>query len=185
MMVLTEEKINTNATTYFKTGEKYGFINDTFIEKYGDKIVSAPYSMTSEGSNSFNGGLIAHIIKMTANAIKINDGLPEDKQVSKESLIKVCFLHQVGKANMFIENDSSWHKERGMNYKWNEEEVALKVVEKSLKCITRCNIELSDAEYDGIALYGGEFANRPLIAEGERNAAIIKAANVITIIELK
>jgi hypothetical protein len=184
-MVLTEEKIESNAKTYFKTGEKYGFINDAFIEKYGEALMNAPYSKTDEGPNCFDGGLIQHIIAMTKHALSINESLSEGKQVVKESLIKVCFLHQIGKANMFVKNDSKWHIDRGLLYEFNDEEVALKVAEKSLKYLSVCGISLTEDEYDAIALYGSEFANRPLKTDGERIAAIIKAANVITIIDEK
>ena len=184
-MVLTEEKIEKNISTFVKTGEKYGFVNDEFIELYGEDLMNAPASMTEEGHNCFNGGLVDHIIRMTAHALKINDGLAPSKQVGKESLIKVCFLHQIGKAKMFKPNTSSWHLERGINFAWNEETIALKVAENSIKYIMNTGIKLTEDEYDAIMLYGGEFTNRPLKSEGERISSIVKAANIIAIIEEK
>jgi hypothetical protein len=184
-MTLTEEKIESNAKTYFKTGEKYGFINDAFIENYGEAMMEAPYSKTEEGHNCFNGGLIDHIIKMTKHALAINENLSEDKVVEKETLIKVCFLHQIGKANMFTPNDSKWHLDRGINYEFNDETVALPVGSKSLEIANECGIELSTSEHQAIALYGSEFGNRDFNHDSVRIGAIIKAANLLTIIDEK
>lgn len=185
MTTLTEETIEKNAAKYFKTGEKRGFMTDEFIEKYGEVLVEAPYSKTDEGPNCFDGGLLDHVVKMTKHALDIHANLSEDKKVDEESLIKVCLLHQIGKANMFVKNDSKWHLDRGINYEFNDETVSLPVATKSLEIANECGIQLSTTEHQAIALYGSEFGNRDFTHESIRIGAIVKAANILTIIDNK
>jgi hypothetical protein len=186
-MSLSTEDIKKNTKTFFATGEKYNFTNDKLVELIGDKLMTAPATMTSEGYNSFEGGLIAHIIDLTGHALKINELLPEEKRANKESLIKVCFLHQIGKANMFVKRDSQWHIDRGMFYQFNEETPALTVAQWSTEFLTRANLigELTEAERMAIMIIPTEFGNRKLNDDSERIAAVVKAATLTAIIQEK
>ena len=54
--------------------------------------------------NAFPGGLIDHILKTTKYAIGINKLLPQSYEVDAQSIVKVCFLHQIGKTFLYKKN---------------------------------------------------------------------------------
>jgi len=186
-MSLTTEQVTKNAQTFFKTGEKYGFTNEKLIELIGDKLIKAPATMTDEGYNSFDGGLIAHIIDLTGHALKINDSLPEDKRVNKESLIKVCFLHQIGKFDMFVKQDSDWHIKRGLNYKFNDATPAMTVANCTVSALSEAKLfeSLEQNEREAIMLIPTDIGHRKLNHECERIAGLVKSATIIAILQEK
>ena len=53
--------------------------------------------------NAFPGWLLDHIITTTKYAVDINLTLPEELRVENESLVKVCFIHQIGKTFLCFE----------------------------------------------------------------------------------
>lgn len=151
--MLTEEKIKNNAKKFFETGTKYGFMNDSLMNFLGPEFIGAPASTSDKMHNAFEGGLIDHSLRVTKYAVSLNDLLPESMRVDKVSLVKVCCLHQIGKAKLFKYNDSDWHRERGMMYEYRDDLVALSVGERSAKDIMKHGIDLTDEEYQAILNY--------------------------------
>ena len=184
-MALTKEKVEKNATKYNKTAEKYGFINEALLKLLGLDFFTAPATSATKSFNAFEGGLVAHILNITKYAVKINEMLPEDKRVNTDSLIKVSCLHQIGKNVMFEPNQSSWHRERGIMYGWNEAELDLTVPERSLRYATKAEIELTDDEHYAICKYNNDFSNKPMNRDAYKLAAILRIANLIAVIEDK
>jgi hypothetical protein len=184
-MSLSKEEIIKNAKTFFKTGEKYGFINDALIDDIGNDIMNAPCTLDDKGYNSFEGGLVQHALNCTKYALSLNKSLPEDKQVADKSLITVAILHQIGKAKMFVQNTQQWQLDKGINYSFSEGTSALNVSQLTLKYIWKYKLDITEDEYDAIALYGSEFGGRPFSTLGVRIAAIIKSANIIAMTEEK
>jgi hypothetical protein len=184
--MLSKERVLKNAKRFNDTGLKYGFINDKLIELLGVEFISAPACGTTNLYNAYEGGLIQFILTVTKYAISINDILPENKKVTPESLIKVCFLHQIGKANMFVEQKSQWHKDnKGENYTFNDELLSLTVAERSVYYIMKAGIEISEDEVFAIFNYNSDFAHKPLKNEGEKMASILKVAIMAATIESK
>jgi hypothetical protein len=178
-MSLTKEKILKNAKKFHETGVKFGFINDELMGLLGEEFISAP--ATTNSFNSFDGGLILHILNTTKYAISFNDMLPEDKKVNQDSLIKVCFLHQLGKAKMFTPQTDEWRRTKlGELYTFTENTLSMKVAERSIYFAMKGKIDLTEDEVFAIFNYNEDFSTRPIVNEGEKLAGILRIANQMT-----
>jgi len=145
--MLTQEKITKNAAKYFKTGETYGFMSNELIEFLGVDIVKAPASTHKDMCNAFEGGLIEHLLTVAKYAMNINDTLPETMRLSKDSLLKVCLLHQIGKCRMYVPCTSQWHKDnQGKMYDYSSDNLPIKIGEMSVAYALSHGVKLSDDE---------------------------------------
>lgn len=150
-MSLEQEKIVSNTKKYFETATKLGFMNEELMQFLGETFIKAPASSKSDYHNAFEGGLIDHLLKVTTHAVKINETLPETLKVDKNSLVKVCFMHQIGKANLYTPCTSEWHrKNQGKMYEFNEELTSMRVGERSIYYATSYGIKFTEAEYVAI-----------------------------------
>lgn len=151
-MSLTKEQIEKNTRKYFKTAEEHGFMTPELRTFLGLDFIKAPASGLKTYNNAFEGGLIDHLLNVTKFAININNSLPDTMKLDQKSLIKVCFLHQIGKAHMFKPCESEWHqKNQGKMYEFKEDdEVSMRVGERSAYYAVSNGVSLTDAEYAAV-----------------------------------
>lgn len=153
-MSLTQEKIVSNTKKYFETANKYGFMNDELMSFLGESFIKAPASTMDSLHNAFEGGLIDHLLRVAFYAVRFNNALPEDKQVGQASLLKVCLLHQIGKANLYVPCESEWHrKNQGKMYDFNNDLVSMRVSERSLYYAMSHGIKFTEEEYSAIMMF--------------------------------
>lgn len=184
--MISKEKVLKNAKKFNDTGIKYEVVNDKLMEMLGDGFITAPCTTSTNLYNAYEGGLIEHIINVTKHALNVNESLPDGKKVSKGSLIRVCLIHQIGKAKMYIEQTSKWHREnKGEMYTWNDDLLSMSVAERSVYYTLKSGINLTEDEVYAIYNYNSEFAQKPLTSEGDKLAAILRVANMIATIEEK
>jgi hypothetical protein len=184
--MLTEEKIKKNALKFNETGIAVGVINDKLLDLLGVEFITAPCTTTTSLHGAYDGGLIQHILKVTKYAIEINNILPEAKQMNKESIIRVCLIHQIGKSNMYAEQKSQWHKDnRGEMYTFNEEVLNLNTAERSMFYALKSGIELTEDEVFAIFNYNSDFGYWSMNKEGEKLAVLLKTANNIAVMDEK
>lgn len=184
--MLTTEKVTKNAGKYFKTAETYGFMTNELMEFLGVDFVKAPATTKTSSYNAFEGGLIDHILKVAKYAIVINESLPEGVQVKKDSLLKVCLLHQIGKAKLFVANSSQWHKDNlGQMYNFNEALVAMKVGERSVYYATQHGVSFTESEYQAILNYDKEYTDKQAMWHSEPLSVILRTAQDLAILEDK
>tara|TARA_R110000796_G_scaffold63162_2_gene145633 strand:+ start:7010 stop:7570 length:561 start_codon:yes stop_codon:yes gene_type:complete len=149
-MSLTKEQIVENVGKYIKTGKEKGFLTPELEELLGNDFIVAPSSTQTKYGNAFEGGLVDHILRVMKYAYKVNMSLDEEDKASMDSLIKVVYLHQIGKAKLFIPKVSKWHNDRGIMYDFNEDISSMRVGERSIHyCITN-GVTLSEDEYIAI-----------------------------------
>jgi len=150
-MSLEQEKIVANTKKYFDTATKLGFMNNELMTFLGESFIKAPATTMTNLNNAFEGGLIDHLLNVTKYAVLINDSLPEDEKVDKNSLIKICLLHQIGKANLYAPCTSEWHrKNQGKMYEYNEDLTSMRVGERSVYYAVSHGIKLTEEEYTAI-----------------------------------
>lgn len=184
--MLTTEKVTKNAGKYFKTAETYGFMTNELMEFLGVDFVKAPASDQTSKYNAFEGGLIDHLLKVAKYAITINDSLPENIQVKKESLLKVCLLHQIGKAKLYINNDSQWHKDNlGQMYKFNENLVAMKIGERSIYYAMQHGVSFTETEYQAVMNFDKDYTDKQAMWFVEPLSTILRVANELAMLEDK
>jgi len=153
-MSLEKEKIVANTKKYFETATKLGFMNEELMKFLGESFIKAPASSMSEYHNAFEGGLIDHLLRVASYAVKINNALPDDEKVDQNSLLKVCLLHQIGKANLYVECTSEWHrKNQGKMYDFNQNITSMRVGERSVYYALSHGISLTEEEYTAIIFF--------------------------------
>lgn len=152
-MSLDQKKIVANTKKYFDTATKYGFMNDELMNFLGEAFVKAPASTMESLHNAFEGGLIEHLLRVAFYAVKFNDVLPDDKKVDQASLLKVCLLHQIGKAHLYKPCESEWHrKNQGKMYEFNNDLVSMRVSERSVYYALSHGVTFTEEEYSAILM---------------------------------
>jgi len=106
-------------------------------------------------------------------------------QVTKQSLIKVVYLHQIGKCNLYVPNTSQWHRDKlGQMYEFNEDITSMRVGERSVFYALNYGVKLTDEEFAAIVNHDkvddamAEWHNS-IIGE------VLKVANKLAILEEK
>lgn len=156
-MSLDQTKIVANAKKYFETATNLGFMTDELQAFLGADFIKAPASTVTKLHNAFEGGLIAHLLNVAKYAIMFNNALPTDEKVDQNSLLKVALLHQIGKAKLYIENESEWHKKTlGQMYKFNEDLTSMRVGSRSLLYSTSNGVTFTDEEFQAITMFDSE-----------------------------
>lgn len=152
-MGLKTEQIVKNTKKYFTTAQQYGAMTDSLMEFLGESFIKAPASTMKNLHNAFEGGLIDHLLNVTKYAVIFNNSLPEDERVDQSSLIKVCLLHQIGKANLYKPCESEWHRNnQGKMYEYNDNIVSMRVSERSVYFAMSHGIKLTDEEFSVILM---------------------------------
>lgn len=150
-MSLEQEKIVANTKKYFETATKLGFMNESLMVFLGEDFIKAPASSMAAYHNAFEGGLIDHLLNVAKYAVLINKSLPENEQVNQNSLLKVCLLHQIGKAKLYTTCTSEWHRKNlGKMFDFNEGLTSMRVGERSIYYATSNGITFTDEEYIAI-----------------------------------
>lgn len=153
-MSLEQEKIVANTKKYFDTATKLGFMNNELMTFLGEAFIKAPASTMESLHNAFEGGLIDHSLRVAQYAVLINKALPEAEQVDQTSLLKVCLLHQIGKANLYTPCTSEWHrKNQGKMYEFNEDLVSMRVSERSVYYALSHGVTFSEQEFSAIIMF--------------------------------
>ena len=151
-MALSPERIIAITKKYFETTTKVNVMNDALTTLLGEDFIKAPASNMRDYNNAFEGGLIEHLLKTTSYAVMINKSLPEAEQVDESSLLRVCLLHQIGKAKLFKPCTSDWHiKNLGKMYEFNEDLIPMRISERSLYYLATAGIKLTEEEYSAIS----------------------------------
>ena len=181
-----KEKILKNKEKFNKTNETYNILSEKLLEFLGEDLYSAPASNMESMYNAFPGGLIDYILTVTKYGINLNDILPESQRVDKKSIMRVCFLHQLGKVKLYKFCESEWHrKNQGKMYDFNEDLVSMRVGERSAYYSLRYGVELSDEEYQSILNYDKTDDDKQSKWYGSTLSTILRLANELAIIECK
>lgn len=182
-MSITKEKVVKNAKKFFSTGEKYGFMTEALQTELGAEFVAAPASTATNLHNAFEGGLIDHLLRVTKYAVELNKIVPTP--VDNNSLIKVCLLHQIGKAKLYVTKDSSWHNERGIMYDFNEELTSMRVGERSVYYAVNNGVSLTEDEYQAILNHDKDDTDKQSKWHSNMLAVLLRQANELAIMEEK
>ena len=181
-----KDKILKNKQTFLEKNELYGILNKELLDYLGEDLLTAPASTMTSLHNAFPGGLIDHVLKTTKYAIGINKLLPESMSVETNSIVKVCFLHQIGKTFLYKWCESEWHRNnQGKMYEFNEDLTSMKIGERSVYYTMKYGISLSEEEYQAIVNYDKSDDDKQSKWYGSTLSTILKQANDLAIIEEK
>jgi len=182
--MLDKEKVIKNTKKYFATAAP--FMTDELTAFLGQVFMAAPASSSKNLNNAFEGGLIDHLLRTTKFAIIINDSLPETLKLNKEEIIKVCLLYQIGKAHLYTPCTSEWHvKNQGKMYDFRNEEVSMRVGERSAFYALSNGVTLTDVEYAAIINHDKDDSDKQSKYHNSVLGTLLKQANEWAIIEEK
>lgn len=148
---LSQEELKKNVELFFSTNEKYKIFSQELIDFLGNDLFTSPASTILTLHNCFEGGLLDHMIRVAKYASNINKLLPDGLKQEMETIIKVAFLSQIGKAKLYKPCESKWHKEnQGKYYEFNDGLVSMRIGERSAHYCLDSNVKLLDYEYQAI-----------------------------------
>ena len=185
-MIDLKEKILKNKQIFLEKNDNYKIFTSELLDFLGEDLMTAPASSMLSLHNAFPGGLVDHILKTTKYAIGLSNLLPAKLSINSTSIVKVCFLHQIGKTFLYKWNDSEWHrKNQGKIYEYNEELVSIKIGERSAFYALKYGVELNEEEYQSIVNYDKSDDDKQSKWYGCTLSTILKQANDLAIIEEK
>lgn len=159
--MLSEEIILKNYERFRNGSEKYGFFSDKLFEVLGPEFITAPASTMKDRHNAFEGGLIDHILRVTEYALKINKALPDELKCEVNKIVKVGFIHQIGKAKMYTPCTSQWHRDTlGKMYEYVENQVSMSTGERSIYLASLAGITFEEDEYQAILNYSKPYDDK-------------------------
>ncbi len=153
-MSLKQEQILKNTKKYFQTTVDLGVMTEELTSFLGEEFIKAPASTMKSLHNAFEGGLIDHLLNVTKYAIYFNNALPEEERVDQKSLVRVCLLHQIGKAHIYKPCQSEWHRtNQGKYYEFKDDKVSMRVGERSIYYLLSHGIKLTEEEFGAITMF--------------------------------
>ncbi len=154
------DTIKTNWDTYEKLcnkAAKHGMPD--LIKALGERLITTPYSTHEKDSGCYAGGLIENALETTSKMRKLASSFELD--INTGSILKVGLLHEIGKVgtlenDLFVEQDSSWHREKlGQFYKYNENVPKSTIPDRTLCLLQHFGITLTNDEFYAIRLSQG------------------------------
>ena len=130
------------------------------LDKCGEQIIITPYKDRDDWWTAAPGGLIYHSLLVLKHAKNVAKSSAID--VNPESLATVCLFHDIGKIGdpsgkpYFLEQESSWHRERGQLYTYNPNIQKMTFPHRSLYVLQRFGIALEPDEFVTIMTSGGQ-----------------------------
>lgn len=192
-MELSKEILVSNFSKYKKrlityVGEQEA---ESIIEELGgdDAVMNATYANTENTGLAYDGSFTETVIALTVYAIKINDLLPEEKQVSKESIAKVALLSQIGKVLLFKPQTNDWRRKNlGENYTYAELDGAIRVGERSILIAMNSGVKFTEFEFEAMRIMDKQNENADNYSKyfsGTLSMVIKQANEMIDIINRK
>jgi hypothetical protein len=179
--MINEEIKEKNLSIFLKKLEEIG-CNLNLNDEIKNKIKNASFTTTNENGLAYEGSLLNVILRiLTPFALKINDVLPDNIKVEKNSLIKICLLSHISKCEMFEPNDNEWEKEkRGMIFKYTKSNVALKMGIKSLILAQQMGVIFTPEEIEAITIMDRRFDDEQVMFFSNPISVVLKQAHELT-----
>lgn len=192
-MELSKEILVSNFSKYKKklityVGEQEA---ESIIEELGgdDAVMNATYANMDNTGLAYDGSFTETVIALTVYAIKINGLLPEEKQVSKESIAKVALLSQIGKVLLFKPQTNDWRRKNlGENYTYAELDGAIRVGERSILIAMNSGVKFTEFEFEAMRIMDKQNENADNYSKyfsGTLSMVIKQANEMIDIINRK
>jgi len=129
---------------------------EKFLDKYGDRIATAPGHDRNNRHAAAPGGLVQRALN-TLSAARDLSKLPafSEKEISAESIIIVSLLHDIGRigddaGDYYLPQTSSWHIERGNLYTYNPDIKRMTHPHRGLYLLQAEGIQLTQDEWMAI-----------------------------------
>lgn len=162
-------------------------VDVTMLDKrYGEKILNATFTNSNEFGNAYEGSLLEIVLKvLTPYAVRLNELLPEEQRVDKNTLVKTCLLHQIAKAVRMIPNDNQWEVEkRGLVFKYDGNLPSIRTGLHSVSMCFECGIQLTTDEIEVMTINDRDLSDDQARWHASVMATLIRQANELTYIQI-
>lgn len=183
--MITEEAKLKNYSIFIKKLNEIGVNTDLLNSNYQEKIINASFTYTNEYGVAYDGSLLQNILRvLTPYALKINENLPDNIKVEKNSLLKVCLLSHIAKCISFEKNTNQWEvNNRGLAYKYATLEGSLKLGMRSLMFCHHIGITFTDVEAEAMIVIDRDENESQVKYFSSPLAIILKQANELTFLQ--
>lgn len=130
-------------------------VYDRILEAVGGEnaIANASFATTRDTGGAYVGSLLPCVFEISKTAKSINRLLPEEVRADDDSITKVALLSHIAKVVMFSENDNQWEiNNRGIVFKFNDLEGALRCGERSLLIAMNAGITFTPSEFEAMRI---------------------------------
>lgn len=181
---MTQEQKTKNLILFFKKLNSLG-IDTTLLEANLSKYLEDGVFKISGTQESTEQGSLLNIIlrHLTPNALKINEILQEEKRIEQNSLIKVCLLHQLGKALMF--EPTKTLQDGRVQYGYAKSDLALKMGMRSICLCLENGIPLNTTEIEAISSLDRDPCDAQVMLYSSPMAVVLRQAVELTNLNLR
>jgi hypothetical protein len=142
-----------------KLGDRSGVVL-SMLDKIGTRLAMTPASSRTQYHAAWAGGLVEHSLNVCKLALKLNEVY--GGKCSQESLVISSLFHDLGKVgdleqDLYLDQDSDWHRERGEVYKLNYDIQKMPTSHRSVYLLQAFGIRLSEDEWIAIMLNDGQY----------------------------
>lgn len=156
------------------------------FEQIGERFLTAPASPRESYHCCFPGGLAFHTLNICNFMFDLVGIYKIDAPI--ESVLKVSLFANLGKIggtedgeDLFIMNDSDWHKKNGILYSYNENLTYMHYCARSLNILQHFGISLTEQEFAAIYYLKEQEDSRDASAPFQSNdlGFLLFAANIL------
>ena len=183
---MTEEIKQKNLKLFFEKLTKLGVDVGILNEIYGEKLMNGTFTNSNDYGNAYNGSLLEIVLKvLTPYAVRLNELLQEEQRVDKNTLVKICLLHQIAKAVRMVENDNQWEIEkRGLIFKYKEDLPSIRTGLHSVSMCFECGIPLTTEEIEVMTINDRDLSDDQARWHASVMATLVRQANELTYIQI-
>lgn len=183
---MTEEIKQKNLKLFFDKLGKLGIDYGLLEEKYGEKLLNGTFTNSNEFGNAYDGSLIEIVLKvLTPYAVRLNELLPNEQRVDKDTLVKTCLLHHIAKAVRIVPNDNQWEIEkRGLIYKYESDLPSIRTGLHSVSMCFECGIPLTAEEIEVMTINDRDLSDDQARWHASVMATLVRQANELTYIQI-
>ena len=184
--MITDEIKNKNYELYLKKLSQAGVDATMFAGEFGEKIKDASFTNINDFGNAYQGSLLEIVLKvLTPYAVRLNELLPDEQKVDKNTLVKICLLHHIAKSVRLVPNDNQWEIEkRGMIYKYDENQPSIRTGLHSLIMAQQCGISFTPEEAEAMTVNDRDLTDDQARWHSSVMATIVRQANELTYIQI-
>tara|TARA_R110000824_G_scaffold1445_2_gene7265 strand:- start:1167 stop:1745 length:579 start_codon:yes stop_codon:yes gene_type:complete len=182
------EKVDMLIEQYISTDDKSAIT--TLLNDKGDKFFSAPYSSNKEYYGAKSGGLAEYTLAVVYHLCRLNPQMNAGLEMS--SLIKVGLLHEFGKIgygkeDLFLPQESQWHRDRGMMYVINDKLKGFDPKGRTMLILQDYGIHFNEVEYQAMLEYEGQYSDSNKLTRYRENklTLLLQWAHIWTITQDK
>ena len=183
--MITEEIKNKNYELYLKKLLQVDVDSTMLSGELGEKIKNASFTNINDFGNAYQGSLLEIVLKvLTPYAVRLNELLPEEQRVNKNTLVKICLLHHIAKAVRLVPNDNQWEIEkRGMIYKYDENQPSIRTGLHSLIMAQQSGISFTPEEAEAMTVNDRDLTDDQARWHSSIMASIVRQANEMVYLE--